>query len=193
MVTCTADCTCHHLTKNVDFLSEMWNLKQIRILAIANVVRFAWLNDILLSWGKNTTAWLYVTLTGHITIRHNLEKVKAWEANQSIWYSYSTFFSLNNCYQPDDVVFLLQRTLVGPGNSADQFDLVVTCTADCTYHHLTKSIYFLNEMWNLKQIRELVERVSSANQINLVVTCSADWTCHHLTKSIYFSSKMWNI
>ena len=78
-------------------------------------------------------------------------------------------FSLNNCYQPDHVIFLLQRTLVGPGNSTDQFDLVVTCTADCTYHHLTKSIYFLNEMWNLKQIRDLaianVGRFASLNTV----------------------------
>ena len=66
VVTWTDNCTCHHLTKNICFLSEMWNLRQIRDLAIANVARFASLNAVFLSWEKNTTSWLYVTLTGHI-------------------------------------------------------------------------------------------------------------------------------
>ena len=84
VVTCTADCTCHHLTKNVYFFSEMWNLKQITDIAIVNVDRFANLTPVFPSWAKITTAWLYVTLAGHITIRHILEKMKAWAANQSI-------------------------------------------------------------------------------------------------------------
>ena len=46
-------------------------------LAIANVAMFASSNAVFLSLGKNTTTWLYVTLTGHITMRDVLEKMKA--------------------------------------------------------------------------------------------------------------------
>ena len=74
VVTCTADCTCHHLGKNVCFLSDMWNLKEIRDLPVAIVASFVSLNAVFLSGAKNITTWLYVTLTGHITIRHILEK-----------------------------------------------------------------------------------------------------------------------
>ena len=95
VVTCTADCTCHHLTENVYFLSEMWNLKHIRDLAIANVARFSSLNAVFLFWTKNTITCLYVTLTGHITMRHILEKMKDWGANQSIWYQSSMILPLN--------------------------------------------------------------------------------------------------
>ena len=46
---CTADCTCRHLSKNVYFLNEMLNLRQIRDLAIPNVALFASLNSVFLS------------------------------------------------------------------------------------------------------------------------------------------------
>ena len=73
----TADCTCHHLTKNVYFLSEIWNLNKSRTEKFANVAPFVCLNAVFLSWAKNTTTWLYVTLTGHITIRHILDKIQS--------------------------------------------------------------------------------------------------------------------
>ena len=153
VVTCTADCTCHHLSKNVYFLSEMWNLKQIRDLAIANVARFPSLNAVFLSWTKNTTAWLYVTVTGHITIQDFWKKRKAWGANQSILNTHSMILPLTYCFQADATVFfLLERNLVGLFNSADLVNLVVTCTADFTCHHLTKNkrtrlvFYFLNRL-----------------------------------------------
>ena len=43
-------------------------------MAIAIVARFVSLNVVFISGAKNITTWLYVTLTGHITIRHILEK-----------------------------------------------------------------------------------------------------------------------
>ena len=52
----------------------MSQLKNTRDLAIAIVARFVSLNAVFLSGAKNITTWLYVTLTGHITIRHILEK-----------------------------------------------------------------------------------------------------------------------
>ena len=51
-------------------------------------------------------------------------------------------------------VFLLERILVKRVNSADQINLVVTCTADGTSHHLTKNEYFLTEMRNLRQVKD---------------------------------------
>ena len=139
----TADCTCHHLTKNVYFLSEIWNLNKLRTEKFANVAPFVCLNAVFLSWAKNTTTWLYVTLTGHIAIRNILEKMNAWGANQSIYYSYSMMLPLNYCFQPDVMVFLLQRILVERVNLADLMNLVVTFTADYTCHHLTKNCIFL--------------------------------------------------
>ena len=191
---------CNHLTKNVCFLSEIWNLKQIRDLAIANVAQFASLNAVFLSWAKNTTAWLYVTLTGHITIRHILEKMKAWAANQSICNTHSMILPLYYCFQGDVMVFLLENMLVGRVDSTDLINLVVTCSADCTCHHLTKNVYFLSEKWNLKQIRDLaianVPRFASFNAVFLslqlskkyhcVVICHSDGTCNHPT---YFGKK----
>ena len=50
---------------------------------------------------------------------------------------------------------LLEGILVERVNSADQTNVEVTYTADGTSHHLTKNIYFLSEMRNLRQIRDL--------------------------------------
>ena len=52
----------------------MSQLKNTRDLVIAIVARFVTLNAVFLSGAKNITTWLYVTLTGHITIRYILEK-----------------------------------------------------------------------------------------------------------------------
>ena len=54
----------------------MLNLRQISDLPIAYVGRIASLNSVFLSSAKNTTMWLYVTLTGHITMRHILKTMK---------------------------------------------------------------------------------------------------------------------
>ena len=73
-------------------------------------------------------------------------------------YNNPTYFGKNEslrseptyCFQADVTGFLLERILVERVNSADQINLVVTCTADGTSHHLTKNIYFLSEMRNLR-------------------------------------------
>ena len=145
VMTCTADCTCHHLTKYIYFLSEMWNLKQIRNLAIANVARFASLNDVFLSWEKNTTTWLYVTLTGHITIRNILEKNESLGIESKHMVHVPMIFPLNYCFQADVMVFLLERILVERVNSAKQINCKMTCTTDFTCHHLTKNMKFFEQ------------------------------------------------
>ena len=76
---------------------------------------------------------------------------------------------LNFCFQNDLMVFLLERILVERVNSADQINLVVTCTADGTSHYLTKNKYFLTEMRNLRQIRDLaIENVARFSSLNAV-------------------------
>ena len=69
------------------------------------------------------------------------------------------------------MVFVLERILVERINSADQINLVVICTADCTCHHLIKNKYFLSEMRNLRQIRDFaisnVARFASLNAVFL--------------------------
>ena len=51
---------------------------------------------------------------------------------------------LNYCFQTD-VTVLFFRIIVGVErvNSADEINLVVTCTADSICHHLGKNVYFL--------------------------------------------------
>ena len=48
---------------------------------------------------------------------------------------------LNICFQADVMVFLLEKILLEQVNSAGQINLGVTCTYDCTCHHLTKNIH----------------------------------------------------
>ena len=81
--------------------------------------------------------------------------MKSWGANQSIWYSHSLILPLTYCFQVDDVIFLLESILVELVHSAEQINVVVTFSADCTCNHPTKNVYFLSEMWNLKEIRNL--------------------------------------
>ena len=86
--------------------------------------------------------------------------------------------------------FLFARSFVERVNSALQINLVVTCTADCTCRHLIKNVYFLNEMLNLRQIRDLtipnVARFASLNaaffreqKYHYVVICYSDGTYNH--------------
>ena len=89
------------------------------------------------------------------------------------------------------MVFVLERILVERINSADQINLVVICTADCTCHHLIKNKYFLSEMRNLRQIRDFaisnVARFASLNAVflswaktyHIVVICHSDGTYNH--------------
>ena len=141
VVTCTADCACHHMIKNVYFLKEMWNLKQIRDLAIVNVARFASLNAVFLSSAKNTTAWLYVPMTGHKTIRHILDKNESLRSEAKHMLLGFDDFAPKLLFPSWYYGFLLERNLLQRVDSADQIYLVVTCTADCTCHHLTKNVY----------------------------------------------------
>ena len=53
---------------------------------------------------------------------------------------------LNYYFQADVMGFFLEGILVGRVNSAFLIDVVVTCTADFTCHHLTENVYFLSEM-----------------------------------------------
>ena len=169
----------------------MWNLKEIKDLAIAIVARFVSLNAAFLPGAENITTWLYVTLTGHITIRHFLKEMKAWRAIQIKRYSYSMILPLNYCFQTDVTVLFFGKIVgVERVNSADQINLVVTCTADCTCHHLGKNVYFLSDMWNLKEIRDLpiaiVARFVSLNAVFLsgeknITTWLYDTLTGHIT------------
>ena len=123
-----------------NFLSKMWNFKQIGELAIANVARFASLNAVFLSWAKYTTIWLYVPLTGHIKIPHTLKKVKVWGANHTIWPRVFEFFVPKLLFRSWCYGLFLERRLVERVNWKEQINLVVTCTADCTCYHLNKNI-----------------------------------------------------
>ena len=149
---------CNHLTKNVCFLSEIWNLKQIRHLTIANVARFGSLNAVFQSWAKNTTP-TYFGKNESLTSEPKHKKLVIDDfAAELLFPSW--------CY-----CFLLARNLVGRVNSACLINLLVICTADCTWHHLTEKVYFLCETWNLKQIRYLatanVARFASLNAVFL--------------------------
>ena len=77
----------------------------------------------------------------------------------------------NYCFKDDVMVFVLERILVERVDSADQINLVVTCTADGTSHHLTKNKYFLSETRKLRQIRDFkianVARFPSFNTVFL--------------------------
>ena len=48
---------------------------------------------------------------------------------------------LTYSFQADDVIFLLERVSVELVHSAEQINVVVTFTADCTCNHLTKNVY----------------------------------------------------
>ena len=81
MVTCAADCSYHHLTnlrRKLKFPGVLKNSKQIGDLEIANIAGLGGLKAFFVLEQRNIDTWLYVTLTGHITIRPILEK------NQSI-------------------------------------------------------------------------------------------------------------
>ena len=185
VVTCTADCTCHHLTKNIIFLSEIWNLKQIKDLANRKCCSICLFERCFFFLSKKYHyTWLYVTLTGHITIRNILGKMNAWGTNQSVYYSYSMMLLLNYCFQPDVTVFLLERILVERVNSEVLMNLVVTCTVDCKCHHLTKNVYFLSEIWNSKQIKDLEIRKCCS-------ICLFKRYCFFLRKKYHYLVKTW--
>ena len=80
VVTCTADCTCQHLTetpaKNWNFWENwpIWN--KYKHLAIPNDDRLASLKAFFILEQSNVYTWLYVPVTEHITIWHILRKIQ---------------------------------------------------------------------------------------------------------------------
>ena len=82
VVTCTADCTCNHLkipAKNSNF-REIWSIwNKYKDLAIPNDDRLASLKAFFMLEQRNIYTWLYVPVTGHITIWHILRKNKSME------------------------------------------------------------------------------------------------------------------
>ena len=79
VVTCTADRTCHHLNfpaKNSNF-RENWSIwNKYMHLAIPNDARLASLKAFFILEQRNIYTWLYVPVTGHITIWYILKKNK---------------------------------------------------------------------------------------------------------------------
>ena len=75
--------------------------------------------------------------------------MKAWGANQSTWNFYSIIYLLNYCFQAEVMGFFLERMLVERVNSADQINLMVTYSADCTCHPCFQKIMF-NELTQAK-------------------------------------------
>ena len=190
VVTCTVDCTSHHLTKDVYFLSEIWNLKQIKDLENRKCCSICLFERCFSFLWKNITTWLYVTLTGYVTIRHILGKIQSLRSEQKrIVLVFDDFVSKlllpTWCY-----VFLLKRILVEQVNSAVLMNLVVTCTADCTSHHLTKDVYFLSEIWNLKQIKDLANRKCCS--ISLFERCFSFLSKKYHSVVIYHSDGTYN-
>ena len=80
VVTCTADCRCHHLkipAKNSNF-RENWSIwNKYKHLAIPNDARLASLKAFFILEQRNIYTWLYVPVSGHITIWHILKKNKS--------------------------------------------------------------------------------------------------------------------
>ena len=132
---------------------------------------YSGLNTVFLSWAKNTTRWLYVTLTGHITITIFSGKNESLRSEPKHMVLVFDDFVPKLLFPSWCYRFLLERILVERVNSADQINLVVTCTAACKCHHLIKNIKFLSEMWHLKQIKDLaianIARFASLNAVFL--------------------------
>ena len=73
VVTCAADCTFHHMTnsaKKFKFPRELRNSRQNKFgnLAMAIFAGFGNFKTFFVLWQRNISTWLYVPLTGHITI-----------------------------------------------------------------------------------------------------------------------------
>ena len=80
--------------------------------------------------------WLYVTLTGLcITLRHILKKSESLRNEPKYMVLVFDVPPLNYCFEADVMDFFSGRSLVERFNSADQINLLVACTADCTCHH----------------------------------------------------------
>ena len=157
----------------------MWNLRQIRDLAIANVARFASLNacfsflskkfqhvviymslwrDIYpsdLFWKSLRSDPKHMALLfddfsflskkyHYVVVCHSHGTMynpptyfeKKWKLEERI-YMVLVFDvpPLNYCFEADVMDFFSGRSLVERFNSADQINLLVACTADCTCHH----------------------------------------------------------
>ena len=158
-VTSTADCTCHHLTnsrKKLKFLYELRSCKQVWKFSNRKYCS-TWLFKAFLVFEKrNVDTWLYVLLTGHITIWHIFKNIKLVGPNQKMCCSESMLLHLNYRVSVDFV-----EKDIAEWVDSSQISLGVTSTADCTCHHLTNSqnkLKFLGELRNSKQICEFSNR-----------------------------------
>ena len=138
VVTCTTDCTCHHLT----FPAKTWNFwenwaiwEKYKHLPIANDARLASLKAFFILKQRNIYTWLYVPVTGHITIRHILRKNENMRSEpQNFALAFDVLTPELSCLiRFGHLIF--QTNVVQRVNSG-RICLVVTCTADCTCHHL---------------------------------------------------------
>ena len=84
---------------------------------------------------RNIYTWLYVPVTGHITIGHILRKNKSMRSEpQSIGLAFDVLTPKLSCLI-EFRHFIFETNVVERVNSG-QISLVVTCTAVCTCHHL---------------------------------------------------------
>ena len=105
---------------------------------------------------RNIDTWLYVLLTGHITIWHIFKNIKLVGPNQKICCSESML-------QPLDcrISIGFMKKNIAEWVDSCQISLGVTCTADCTCHYLTnsgKKLNFLGELRNSNQVCEFSDR-----------------------------------
>ena len=152
VVTCTVDCTCHHLTRNVYFSSEIWNLKQIKDLANRKCCSIS-LFKRCFSFLSKKYHWVVI-------------------CHSDGTYNHPKYFGKNERLRSEPKHILLVFNDVAPklllpawrirffckkGSWSNELIPRTSCT-DCTCHHLSKNVYFLSEISNLKQIKDLANR-----------------------------------
>ena len=130
VVTCTAVCTCHHLK----FPAKNWNLRW------RSTGKF---KGFFIHEQRKIYTWLYVPVTGHVTIGHILRKSKSMRSEpQNIGLAFDVLTPKLSCL----IRFshLIFETNVVERVNSGQISLVVTCTTVCTCHHLI----FPAKNWN---------------------------------------------
>ena len=186
MVTCTADCSCHHLK----IPAKIWNFwenwaiwNKYKHLAIANDARLASLKAFFFLEQRNIYTRLYVPVTGHITICHILRKNKSMRSEpQNIGLAFDVLTPKLSCViRFDDLIFqtnVVERVISG------KISLVVTCTADCTCHHLKIPAKNCN-FWENWPISNKYKHLSIPNDARLASLKAYSWGKKYLYVVVY--------
>ena len=146
--------------KKLKFLRALSNLKQIKAFSHSKWRSTGKFKGFFILEQRNIYTWLYVPVTGHITIWHILGKNKSMRSEpQNIRPEFDVLTPKLSCLiRFSHLIF--ETNVVERGHSG-QISLVVTCTAVCTCHHLK----FPAKSWNFGKNRWTCAYWSESNKL----------------------------